>query len=212
MDMFPTVYLARHAETAWSITRQHTGLTDLLLTEHGECNARRLGSRLRGLSFEKVWTSPLLRAMRTCELAGFGPAAAIDADLVEWNYGKYEGRPTADILAERPGWQLFRDGCPDGESPKQVAERADRIVKRIRGVTGNVLLFSSGHLLRVLAARWLGMETLAAQFFMLSTASVSTLGYENNRNQPAILLWNDTRHLLTEGTKETTDVQEKSSR
>ena len=197
MEMFPTVYLARHGETAWSVTGQHTGLTDLPLTEHGECNARRLGGRLSRMSFEKVWTSPSRRAMGTCELAGFGPAAAIDADLVEWNYGKYEGRLAADILAERPGWRIFRDGCPDGESPEQVTERADRILKRIRGVSGNVLIFSSGHLLRVLAARWLGIETLVAQFFMLSTASVSTLGYESNRKQPAILLWNDTHHLLT---------------
>ena len=167
------------------------------------------------MSFEKVWTSPLRRAVRTCELADIGLAAAIDPDLVEWNYGnygKYEGRLTGDILAERPGWQIFRDGCPDGESPEQVIERADRIVKRIRGVTGNVLLFSSGHLLRVLATRWLGIETLVAQCFMLSTASVSMLGYENNRKQPAMLLWNDTHHLLAGRTKETTDVQEKSSR
>src|SRR5712692_151967 len=191
----PTVYLARHGETAWSITGQHTGLTDLPLTERGESNAKRLGERLSGIKFERVCTSPLRRAMRTCELAGFGPAASIDADLVEWNYGKYEGRLTADILAERPGWCLFRDGCPDGESPEQVAERAARVVKRIRGVAGNVLLFSSGHLLRVLAVRWLGMETICAKFFKLRTASVSALGYENNRNQPAILFWNDTESL-----------------
>src|SRR5437016_4451030 len=139
--MYPTIYLARHAETAWSAIGQHTGLTDIPLTERGESNARRLGERLRGMTFDKVCTSPLRRAMRTCELAGFGSAAAIDADLVEWNYGKYEGRLTADILAERPGWELFRDGCPGGESPEQVAERAARIVKRIRGVTGN----SKGH-------------------------------------------------------------------
>src|SRR5436309_5543543 len=148
-ETLPTVYIARHGETAWSLTGQHTGLTDLPLTERGESNARRLGERLRGMTFEKVYTSPLRRAMRTCELAGFGSAAAVDADLVEWNYGRYEGRLTADILAERPDWQLFRDGCPDGESPEQVAERAARIVKRIRETTGTVLLFSSGHLLRV---------------------------------------------------------------
>ena len=190
----PTIYLARHGETAWSKTGQHTGRTDLPLTEEGEHNARLVGKRLSGLSFERVYTSPLRRAMRTCELAGFGPAAAIDADLVEWNYGKYEGRRSADILAERPDWQLFRDGCPDGESPEQVAERADRVVKRIRGVAGNVLVFSSGHFLRVLAVRWLGIETLCGKLFMLSTASISTLGFENNRNK-AVLLWNDTSHL-----------------
>ena len=203
-ETLPTVYIARHGETAWSLTGQHTGLTDLPLTERGEFNARRLGDRLRGITFEKVYSSPLRRATRTCELAGFGPAAAIDADLVEWNYGKYEGRRTADILTERPGWQIFRDGCPDGESPQQVAERADRIVRRIRGATGNVLLFSSGHFLRVFAVRWLGMETLNGKFFMLSTASVSTLGYGNSRNEPAILLWNDTSHLEVTSERNTT--------
>ncbi len=192
----PRIYLARHGETAWSITGQHTGLTDLPLTDRGERNAGRLGDRLRGITFQKVYTSPLRRAMRTCELAGFGPAAAIDADLVEWNYGKYEGRLTDDIIAERPGWLLFRDGCPGGESPEQVTERAARVVKRIYGISGNVLLFSSGHFLRALAARWLQIEIIYAKFFMLSTASVSTLGYEHNRNEPAILLWNDTRHLV----------------
>jgi broad specificity phosphatase PhoE len=193
----PTVYLARHGETAWSVTGQHTGLTDLPLTERGERNARRLGGRLDGIIIEKIYTSPLRRAMRTCELAGFGPAAAIDADLVEWNYGKYEGRLTEDIVAEHPGWQLFRDGCPGGESPKHVAERADRVVKRIREHAGNVLLFSSGHILRALAARWLEIEILYGKFLVLSTASVSTLGYEHNRSEPAILLWNDTSHLMT---------------
>jgi broad specificity phosphatase PhoE len=193
--MYPTVYLARHGETAWSASGQHTGLTDLPLTERGEYYARSLGKRLSEIKFEKVYTSPLRRAMRTCELAGFGPAAAIDADLVEWNYGKYEGRRSVDILAERPDWQLFHDGCPDGESPAQVAERADRLIKRIRGVAGNVLLFSSGHILRVLAVRWLGMETLYGKLFMLNTASISTLGHENIRNEAVMLLWNDTSHL-----------------
>jgi probable phosphoglycerate mutase len=170
-------------------------LTDLPLTERGEFNAQRLGERLRGIRFDSVYTSPLRRAVRTCELAGFGSAAAIDADLVEWNYGMYEGRLTADILAERPDWELFRDGCPDGESPEQVTERASRVVNRVRAASGNVLIFSSGHFLRVLATRWLGIETLHAKWFMLSTASVSTLGYEKNRNEPAIYLWNDTRHI-----------------
>ena len=193
--MFPTIYLARHGETAWSVTGQHTGFTDLPLTEQGEYNARLIGRRLSGLKFDKVYTSPLRRAMRTCELAGFGPAAAVDQDLVEWNYGKYEGRMTKDILAERPDWQLFRDGCPDGESPEQVAERADRVVKRIRPVAANALVFSSGHFLRVLATRWLGIETLYGKLFMLSTASISTLGCENSRNEAVLLLWNDTSHL-----------------
>ena len=190
------IYLARHGETAWSLTGQHTGLTDLPLTERGEQNARRLGERLRGLTFAKVFTSPLKRAARTCELAGFGAVAKVDPDLVEWNYGKYEGRRTVEIRAERPGWQLFRDGCPDGESLEQVAARADRVVGRVRAVAGDVLLFSSGHILRVLAARWLGIEPTFGKFFFLSTASLSQLGYEHDRSSPVIRLWNDTRHVV----------------
>src|SRR5678815_4354734 len=138
---FPVVYLARHGETAWTVTGHHTGRTDLPLTERGESNARRLRERLNGLTFAKVWTSPLQRAMRTCELAGFGSAAQIDRDLLEWDYGAYEGRLTVDILGERPDWQLFRDGCPGGESPQQIAARADRVVSRVRAVAGDVLLF-----------------------------------------------------------------------
>jgi broad specificity phosphatase PhoE len=191
------VYIVRHAETAWSLTGQHTGLTDLPLTERGECNARRLVDRLQGIAFEKVYTSPLRRAVATCELAGFGPSAEIDADLLEWNYGKYEGLLTAEILDARPGWSLFRDGCPDGESPEQVAERAHRVLRRIHQVKGNVLLFSSGHFLRVLATHWLGMESLYAKSFALNTASVSVLGYEGTRKEPAVLLWNDIQHLRT---------------
>src|SRR5499426_3757890 len=152
------IYVARHGETAWSLSGQHTGTTDLPLTERGERNARRLGERLKGLTFTKVFTSPLQRAARTCELAGFGAMAEIDRDLLEWNYGEYEGRLTADIHKERPDWQLFRDGCPGGESPNEVGARADRTVKRARGVKGDVLLFSSAHFLRVLAARWLGLD------------------------------------------------------
>ena len=135
------------------------------------------------------------RATRTCELAGFGAVAEIDRDLLEWNYGEYEGRLTTDIHRERPDWQLFRDGCPGGESPKEVGTRADRVVKRARAVEGDVLLFSSGHFLRVLAARWLGLEPAAGRFFMLNTASVSVLGYEHSLSQPVIRLWNDTRHV-----------------
>jgi len=149
-EALPIVYLARHGETAWSLSGQHTGRTDLPLTERGERNARALGERLRGMTFAKVFTSPLQRAMRTCELAGFGAVAEIDTDLVEWDYGQYEGRRTAEIHVERPDWQLFRDGCTGGESPDQVGARADRIVERLRAVHGDVLLFSSGHFLRVL--------------------------------------------------------------
>jgi broad specificity phosphatase PhoE len=193
---FPVVYLARHGETAWTITGQHTGLTDLPLTERGEANARRLGLRLEGISFAKVFTSPLQRARRTCELAGFAKAAELDHDLVEWDYGSYEGRLTVDILRERPDWDLFRDGCPGGESPQQVAERADRVVNRVRAVAGNVLLFSSGHFLRVLATRWIDIAPINGQALMLSTASLSALSYENSLSHPASSLWNDTHHVL----------------
>jgi broad specificity phosphatase PhoE len=195
-EHLPVVYLARHGETAWTISRQHTGLTDLPLTERGEDTARRLGERLKGLTFSKVLTSPLQRASRTCELAGFKSLAEIDKDLVEWNYGEYEGRRTAEIRAERPDWELFRDGSPGGESPHDVSERADRIVRRVRAIPGNVLLFTSGHFLRVLAVRWLGLEvTVNCKFFMLSTASLSALGYEHDRSRPVIRLWNETRHV-----------------
>jgi broad specificity phosphatase PhoE len=194
-NSLPSVYLARHGETAWSLTGQHTGLTDMPLTEHGERNARALGRRLAGIRFTQVFTSPLQRAARTCELAGFRAVAGTDQDLVEWHYGDYEGLRTGEIHAQRPGWQLFRDGCPGGESPEQVGARADRVAARVRSVPGNVLLFSSGHVLRVLAARWLGMEPGAGKNFELSTASLSMLGYENELSRPVISLWNDTRHV-----------------
>jgi broad specificity phosphatase PhoE len=202
-EIFPSAYLARHGETAWTITGQHTGLTDLPLTERGELNARKLGARLAGIAFVKVFSSPLRRAFRTCELAGFAQTAELDHDLVEWDYGKYEGRRTAEILQERPNWQLFRDGCPGGESPQQIADRADRVVDRVRGVGGNVLLFSSGHFLRVLATRWIGMAPIHGQALMLGTASLSALSYENSLSQPAISFWNDTHHVLaSDGLKE----------
>ena len=194
-QMLPVVYLARHGETAWSLSGQHTGSTDLPLTERGERNARRLGERLRELSFAKVLTSPLQRAVHTCELAGFGSSAEADRDLLEWNYGEYEGRTSAEIHAERPDWQLFRDGCPGGEMPDDVGARADRVVRRVRGAGGNVLLFSSAHFLRVLAARWLGLATAGGRYFLLSTASLSALGYEHTLSEPVIPLWNDTGHL-----------------
>lgn len=193
----PSVYIARHGETAWSLSGQHTGLTDLPLTEQGRKNAAQLGARLRGLQlqFAKVLTSPLQRAATTCQLAGFGAVAETDPDLVEWNYGDYEGLRTVEIHAKRPDWELFRDGCPGGESPQQVGARADRVIKRLREINGNTLVFSSGHFIRTLAARWLGLEPSGGRFFVLSTASFSTLGYENNLAQPAVKLWNDTSHL-----------------
>jgi broad specificity phosphatase PhoE len=194
-EVLPIVYLARHGETAWTLSGQHTGLTDLPLTERGERNARRLEERLHGLSFAKVFTSPLQRAIRTCELAGFGAVAEIDRDLLEWNYGEYEGRLTTDIHRERPDWQLFRDGCPGGESPNEVGTRADRAVKRMRAVKGDVLVFSSAHFLRVFAARWLGLDAAFGRYFLLSTASLSALGYEHSLSEPVIRLWDDTRHV-----------------
>jgi len=194
-EFLPATYLARHGETAWSLTGQHTGLTDLALTARGERNARRLGERLASLKFERVFTSPLARAARTCELAGFGGVAKVNSDLVEWNYGQYEGRRTEEIHAVSPGWQLFRDGCPGGELPGQVGVRADRVLNQVRGIDGDLLIFSSGHFLRVLAARWLGLEPAAGRFFALDTASLSALGYETNLTRPVIRLWNDTRHV-----------------
>jgi probable phosphoglycerate mutase len=187
----PVITLARHGETAWTQSRQHTGRTDLPLTEQGERDARRLGARLQGMAFAKVFTSPLQRAARTCELAGLGAAAEPDPDLVEWDYGKYEGKTSAEIRAEQPGWELFRDGCPGGESPAQVGARADRVVARLRALDADVALFSSAHFLRVLTARWLGLEPAAGRLFVLGTASLSALTYEHDRAHPVVGLWNE---------------------
>ena len=194
MSEAPILYIARHAETAWSLSGQHTGLTDLPLLEQGERAARKLGERLRGLNVTAVFTSPLQRAHRTCELAGLGDAAKVDADLVEWDYGAVEGLTSAEILAKRPGWQLFRDGCPDGESPTEVAMRADRVIERVRAIEGDVLVFSSGHFSRMLAMRWLGIEAPFAlgRMLALDTASLSALGYEHDRTRPVMRLWNET--------------------
>ena len=186
----PVIYLARHGETAWSLSGQHTGLTDLPLTKDGEDAARRLRKRLKGLSVTKVFTSPLQRAARTCELAGFGAVAQFDPDLVEWNYGKYEGLRTSEIQRTRPDWKLFRDGCPEGETLDQIGTRADRVVNRVRALNDNVLLFSSGHFLRVLAARWLRLEPAAGRYFVLGTASLSALGYEHDISEPVVQWWN----------------------
>jgi len=191
-NIFPVIYLARHGETAWSRNGRHTGVTDLPLTEQGERNAVQLRARLVGFVFTKVLTSPLQRAKRTCELAGFGDVAEVDPDVVEWNYGDYEGVRTADIHGKRPDWELFRDGCPNGESPAEIAARADRVVARARAITGNVLIFSSGHFLRVFAARWLGVEPLIGKYLMLDTASLSALSYEHDLCDPAIRFWNHT--------------------
>jgi len=211
-DALPVVYLARHGETAWTISRQHTGVTDLPLTAQGEAEAVRLAERLEGLTFAAVLTSPLQRAVRTCELAGFGSAAEVEPDLLEWNYGAYEGRTSADIRAERPDWQLFRDGCPGGESPDQVGARADRVIRRVRAIGGDLLLFSSGHFLRVFAARWLGLDPGAGRYFLLGTASLSAVGYEHDRSEPVIRLWDEMSHERRIGPTQVRGHQEKARR
>jgi broad specificity phosphatase PhoE len=193
-EPLPRTYLARHGETAWSASGRHTGLTDIPLTARGEHNARRLGERLRGLKLTAVFTSPLQRASRTCELAGFGTAATLEPDLVEWNYGDYEGKTRAEIHRERPAWEVFRDGCPGGESVSAVAARADRVVARLHATGSHVLLFSHGHFLRVLAARWVGLDPAAGRCFFLGTAALSILGYEHGREDAVIRLWNDLGH------------------
>jgi broad specificity phosphatase PhoE len=195
-ETLPSVYVARHGETAWSLSGQHTGLTDLPLTERGEQNARALGNHLKGHTFACVFTSPLQRARRTCELAGFGQVAVVDPELVEWNYGEYEGLRTAEIHKKRPEWQLFRDGCPGGESVAQVGVRADRVITRLRSIDGDVLIFSSGHISRVIGARWVGLEPACGKLLLLSTASLSKLGYEHSKNNPVLSLWNDVSHLM----------------
>lgn len=191
----PVIYLARHGETEWSLSGQHTGNTDLPLTPRGERNAKRLGERLAGTAVDHVFTSPLLRARTTCELAGFGEQAVVDEDLREWNYGDYEGLTTPQIREQRPDWQLFRDGCPGGESVAEIEARADRVIARLRACSGNILLFSSGHFLRVLASRWIGLSAAGGQNFLLSTATLSALGYEHKLDEPVIRLWNDARHV-----------------
>ena len=189
----PEIHLIRHGETAWTISRQHTGLTDIPLTERGEDQARRFGEHLRGRTFAHIFTSPLQRARRTSELAGFGATAQIDPDLVEWDYGDYESLTTSHILKRRPDWHLFRDGCPGGESVAQVGARADRVIGRLRALEGDVLLFSSGHFLRLFAARWLGLDASSGRLFLLSTTTLSILGYEHDKSDPVIRLWNDVR-------------------
>lgn len=195
------VYLARHGETAWTISHQHTGRSDIPLTERGQCNARSLGERLRGTAFAKVLTSPLERARRTSELAGFGGGLAqSEPDLTEWDYGSYDGLTTAEIRREQPGWSLFRDGCPLGESVSEVGARADRLIARLRATEGRLLLFGHGHFFRVLAARWLLLPPGDGRLLYLSTASLSSLGYEHSLLEPAIRLWNDVRHVHSSST------------
>jgi probable phosphoglycerate mutase len=189
----PEIHVVRHGATAWTESSRHTGLTDIPLNESGERQARRFGEYLRGRTYAHVFTSPLQRARRTCELAGFGAAARIDPDLVEWNYGDYDGLTSREILQRRPGWQLFRDGCPRGESVAEVGSRADRVIGRLQALDDDVLLFSSGHFMRVFAARWLGLDASCGRLFLISTATLSILGYEHDRSAPVIRLWNDVR-------------------
>jgi probable phosphoglycerate mutase len=187
----PKLYLARHGDTAWTDSHQHTGRTDLPLNEQGEQHARKLGGWLLRFSFGRVFTSPLQRASKTCALAGFGSGAEVDHDLIEWDYSRFEGKLTSDILKERPRWELYRDGCPDGEAPGDVAARADRFLALVRSIAGDVLAFSSGHIIRMIAARWLGLPPAAGRVFFCDPASVGVLGFEHNRrDQPVLRLWN----------------------
>ena len=189
--MLPHIHLIRHGETAWSLSRQHTGRTDIPLTAKGEQQAHRLGDALRAVTFTRIFSSPRQRARRTCELAGFDPAPEVEPDLCEWDYGRYEGKTTIEIVEIHPGWDLFRDGCPDGETPAQVVTRADACVARLRSCEGNVAVFSHGHFLRVLAARWVGFPVSSARHLLLDTASHSILGYEHNDDtRPVLALWN----------------------
>ena len=185
------VFLVRHGETAWSLTGQHTGHTDLPLTRHGEVLASHLGELLKKATFDHVLTSPLQRARRTCELAGFGAVARVEPNLSEWDYGDYEGRTSAEIRIERPGWNVFRDGCPGGESAEQVSRRADLVVADLHRMKGTVAVFSHAHLLCALAVRWIGLPIREGQHLDLDTGSLSILTHEHHSvDAPAISLWN----------------------
>ena len=196
--MLPRIYLARHGETAWTLTGQHTGRTDIPLTARGEADAGRLGERLQPIPFALVLTSPLQRAKRTCELAGFGDRAEVVPDLREWDYGEYEGLKTVEIRQRRPDWNLFRDGCPGGETADQVGARADHVIAKLRrdtrgaGRAGDAVVFAHGHFLRVLTARWLGLPAAAGRLFLCDPTSLGILGYDHGRlDEPALRLWND---------------------
>jgi broad specificity phosphatase PhoE len=192
-----TVYLAQHGETDWSLSGRCAGTTDLPLTEYGENSARRLGERLSKLTFARVFTSLLERTRKTCELVGCGSVAELVIDFVEWNYGQYEGRWTAEIRAERSGWDLFRHGCPSGETPKQITARADRVIARVWTIPGDVLLFTCGQFTRVLADRWIGLGPISkSPSLTLNTASLCALGYEIDLGRPVIRSWNDNQSSL----------------
>jgi probable phosphoglycerate mutase len=186
----PAVYLIRHGQTAWSLSGRHTGRTDLPLTPAGEQEARALACRLRPVVFGRVFCSPRLRDRQTCELAGLGNAVEIEPELVEWDYGDYEGLLTAEIQRQRPDWDIYRDGCPNGESPAEISGRADRLIARLRTLAGNTALFTHGHFSRILAVRWAGLTVPDAAHLISSTASVGILTYEHNLSQPGLALWN----------------------
>jgi probable phosphoglycerate mutase len=183
-----TVFAIRHGETEWSLDGRHTGTTDIPLTDNGRRLAALLRPALRRQAFALVLVSPLQRARQTCELAGLGPKAVVEPDLAEWNYGDYEGLTPGQIHEQAPGWLVFRDGCPGGESPEHVAARADRVIARARAAEGDVALFAHGHVLRVLAARWIGMSAGAGQHFLLDTGTVNVL--DHYRGVPALKTWN----------------------
>jgi broad specificity phosphatase PhoE len=187
---FPEITLVRHGETEWSLSGRHTGRSDIPLTENGKAAAEKVGPRLAGHVFAEVWTSPSQRARNTCSLAGFEAGAIVKPDLAEWDYGAYEGIRTKEILEGRPGWQLFRDGCPDGEAAADIGARADHIIAEIRAANTAILIFSSSHFLRVLGARWLGLPPEDGARFILDTTSISVLGYEHDLTEPVIRRWN----------------------
>ena len=190
------IYLIRHGETNWSLSGQHTGRTDIPLTEHGEQQARTLTLALRDISFAHVFSSPRQRAQQTCELSGLGELAEIEPDLDEWDYGDYEKLRSDDIYKRCPNWNVFFDGCPNGEMPQQVATRADRLIARLNKLQGNVVLFSHGHFGAALATRWIGFAIAEAAHFPLSTASVSVLNYDARHNDVAVIAsWNTTAHV-----------------
>ncbi len=202
--MLPRIYFIRHGETEWSLSGQYTSRTDLPLTAHGEDLARELGLRLRDVSFTRVLSSPRQRARRTCELVIPGVTLESEPDLAEWDYGDYEGQHSAAVHKQRPDWNLFHNGCPNGETPSQIATRADRLIAKVRTMEGNIALFSHGHFGRVLAARWIGLPVSEAQHFLLGTASLSVFDYEHDQaDSPAIALWNaSSNYILVERKEE----------
>jgi broad specificity phosphatase PhoE len=207
------LYLMRHGETAWSRSGQHTGRADIPLTKNGEAEARQLGERIQAISFAQVFCSPLIRAKQTCELSGLSKDMLIDDDLAEWDNGDYEGQTHADIFAVRPNWNLFRDGCPNGEMPLDISARVDRLVMRFRRLVGNIAVIAHSHLGRVLAARWLGLTVEHAEGLLLDTASVSILGFDSEDHKPrSLMLWNSTpQNSLPVLSRQVSSLQESQS-